>query len=423
MRALQHFNAFDVNPAVFVNREAERERLQSLIEAWLGERGVVEGCAVCVVGDKGAGKSILTRAVLNRVQMNRQFVTNTLVLTVDCRRERTRRAVFTRLAQEALDALDKLRSNTVEVPRELLEMCKVLRTLSMMAPSSKLQSVYEHLDLFKGAAGFKGSVLLATLALDFNITLETSRKAQQTFTGEVTFDDEWMLHAVVAFFKDLLKGGFRVVVYVDNVDELRHHDYRDEAARRLTRSDAEALLGLKDAPVALVLNMRTYYVGMLRREIEQVRLSKLKPESLVEILERRLWSEREELRGPAMSEGERQAVTELARMARTPLAFLQWYKDLHALNALALERLDEGFRQMTETSNVVPEDLQSLGALYNPPGRPVPREKVLAALGGNEAVLQQLMDQEILLPQDFWNPVAFTLDPEFDYLHRLSRAA
>jgi len=46
------------------------------------------------------------------------------------------------------------------------------------------------------------------------------------------------------------------------------------------------------------------------------------------------------------------------------------------------------------------------------------RERLLAACGGNEAEVNQVIDRQGVLPKDFWDPATYyTLDPELFIVH------
>ncbi|MCC6558341.1 MAG: hypothetical protein IT372_35820 [Polyangiaceae bacterium] len=112
------------------------------------------------------------------------------------------------------------------------------------------------------------------------------------------------------------------MLYIDNMDELRHH-YRTDEERQKARRDTEVLLMLRDAPVVLVLNMRTYYSGILPREIANRRvLRPLREAELLLILEKRLEAERHEVRMAIQAGPVKEATRRLAAIAPTPLAFL-----------------------------------------------------------------------------------------------------
>ena len=107
-------------------------------------------------------------------------------------------------------------------------------------------------------------------------------------------------------------------------------------------------------------------------------------------------------------------------MTGTPLAFLFWVHHLCEWDFLTPAKLDEGLDQyLWQRFATVPlAVVRAVVPVFSPnPNTPTDRAKVLEACGGNEAVLKQLQDRQVILPVDFWHPTQFTLDPELWFLH------
>lgn len=210
------------------------------------------------------------------------------------------------------------------------------------------------------------------------------------------------------------------MLYIDNMDELRHH-YRTDEERQKARRDTEVLLMLRNAPVVLVLNMRTYYSGILPREIANRRvLRPLREAELLLILEKRLEAERHEVRMAIQAGPVKEATRRLAAIAPTPLAFLTWFKALFEEKAMSVERVAGGVTRFLETYySTVPEQVwRKVVEAFDDPEECIDRDKLIAACDGNAALFNQAVDRQGVLPKDFWDPSTyFTLDPELFLVH------
>src|SRR5690606_29416819 len=106
----------------------------------------------------------------------------------------------------------------------------------------------------------------------------------------ITIDGPRLREALVRLLADIhTHARLRVVLYLDNIEELDHEAMRDEVTRERVRGEIEALLELSEAPLGLVLNMRTYYASVLDRRISRRRtLGRLSEAEHLEIFERRV---------------------------------------------------------------------------------------------------------------------------------------
>lgn len=411
------FDPSDVDPRHLVGRDRDRRWLQQCLTRYLQLHGEPTGRTVCVSGEKGVGKSILTRKVLD--DLKAEFSSRTLFLTVDCRSCHERRGVLRAVANEVVRELAELRRASASIPAPLMAGAQLLRTVARF-DDCELRMAHEQIFQYKAATEMAGGhALLSVLKLNFGLSMEYSEKQVKSLSGRVSFDDHGVAEALIALLRDVRAHGFDAVLYLDNIDELRH-EYRDSEARDSVRRDVESVLELKSAPIALILNMRKYYTGVVPREISNTRvLRPLPPETLCSILDRRLEHERGELREALRRSPHADMVQRLAQAAPTALAFLRWVKFLYEEDMLHPERVDEGFEYFLESyySNVEVGKLQAVAEAFPTPDASLDAAAVLEACGGNRAVFEQLQDRQVILPRDFWNPTQFTLDPELHFLH------
>lgn len=415
------FDPADVDPSLLVGRSRDRRWLTEILTRYLALPGAPTGRAICLSGLKGVGKSILTRAVLADLKAERGH--DTLFLTVDLRACHGRRGVLRAVANTIVRELDGLRRATAHISDALMATAQLVRTIARFE-DAPVRVAHEQTRPFRAAVELGTQHVLDSLRLTFGLALDLPDKQIKALTGAVRIDDSGLTEALVALFADLRAAGFGVVLYLDNVDELRHGEYRDPEVREVVRGEVEGVLALKAAPIALVLNMRTYYTGVIPREISNTRvLRPLEARELVAILERRLQAERDEIRQAVAGEASQAVVAELARMAPTPLAFLRWFKFLFEESMFDLDLLDDGLRGFLESyySTVDVETLAAVAWAFGRPDQPVAHDALVTACDNNRAVLEHLQGRQVVLPRDYWNPTQFTLDPELHFLHPLVR--
>lgn len=413
-------NPDDVDPLHLVNRDAEIRWAYGLIEAHLKSPDPAGKArlAFCVLGDKGVGKTIFTRAVLQRARAS--FSDRAIFIEADCRRMRDVRRLIGVIAQETVLQLLEMKESGERVSTELVATAQVLNALCRF-DETELKNAHAHVEQFKAAAKLGGSQsLLKVLQADFQISVERTSSATTEMTGKVRFDEDRLCSALRALFEDIRASDIHVVLYLDNMDEAHHHYLTDEERKR-ARRDTNALLRLHDAPIVMILNMRTYYSGVLPREMARVRVLKPLPSQvLLQILDARIKEEPQELRMRMLDTTVKAAVEQLARMAPTPLAFLRWILVLFENDALSPTELARGVTEYLEShfSTEPTHVWRSVVAAFKTPDTAITREALLEACDKNEAVLRQVVERQGVLPKDFWDPgTYFTLDPDLHLLH------
>jgi Cdc6-like AAA superfamily ATPase len=411
------FEPSSVDPQLLVDRKPDVDFLVEPLGAYLRDPQH-QGVRCCVTGDKGCGKSILTRAALWRLRQ--EFSDRTLFLDVNCRERRAAKRVFQDIATKTVDALEGLRRATVEVPPELFATAQMLARITGWDTVAR-KDVYERLVVFKSDAELRGeSALLGVLKSKGGISFERAEKTASELAGEIKFDDQLVREMVTALFRDLRRSGLEVIVYLDNLDELRHQ-YHTAEEREVVRRDVEELLLLQEAPIALVVNARTYFSSILSREIRYTKvLERLPDEEMLRALKVRLEQEPDEVKAKVREKALREELDKLVRVAPTPLALLQWFTFLFDGGYLGTGRLREGLDAYLRTSYTTLRRpvLDAVAALFeHDPSTAMSQEDLLAAIPRqNQAVFKQLEDTQAILPVDFWNPIEFTLDPTLAFL-------
>ena len=410
-----HLDAADVEPKQLVGRARDAQWLRELLSRYLQAAEHDAGRAACLVGEKGVGKSILARSVLE--DLKTRFAASTLFAVVDCRSCHSWRGVISAVAAAVVAELSSLQRASADVAEALMATAKLVRALTLY-DRIELKAAHAQTLQFQAATGLRGSQeTLNSVRLNFGLSLKLNAVQIRSMMGAVCFDDAGLTDALMALFRDLRSQGFNAVVLLDNLDELRH-EYRDTVARERVRREVDGVLRLKQAPIALVLTLRDYYAGAIERTVSHVRvLQPLAPAELLALLDRRLVYERPEAQ--AALGAARPLIEQLADIAPTPLAFLSWVKFLLEEGMLSRRRLSAGFRAFLETQyvNLDPDTLKALVEALPTPGAPIDRATLLAACAGDEALLETLQDRRVVMPDDFWHPGRFTLDPELFALH------
>lgn len=409
----------DAHPSLLVDRDGVRAELRDDVLGYLQREDPDAKSTWAVIGNKGIGKTILTRAVLEEVRAQRSG--STVIAAVDCRERQSWREVLSQLCWALvteLRELEKIKGSSVSAA--LLTQAQLLDELAKL-DTAELQTLHERALSFRAGLKLSPSTeLLSALQADLGLELSFDEKKIRTLTGSRTFDESRLNRAICALCRDIRAAGLGVVIYLDNVDEL-DHDYHDEESRARVRRDAEGLLRLANAPVALVLNMRTYFSRVLPRQMANPPLlvEPLPAEELLAILDKR---NRQEARAVQEIFGQpeaREAVRELAMLAPTPFSFLTWVHYLYRRDHLAPAKLDEGFSRYVRAMFATLEERQILRVMeaFGTPTTSVGRERVLAACEGSESLLRKLEDRQVVLPEDFWSPDRYTLDPLFQVFH------
>ncbi len=419
----QRFDPRETRHDLFVDRESDQRWLRRNIEATLSNRDTIAGRSICVHGPKGSGKTIFARTVLHAVKARSEFLTRTVFVEVDCRRLASARAVFNAVTQGLVEGLLSLQAARVAVSAALINAAKGLLALTRFTGDVELKVAHEHIAQFKLSGGADIGLtpklaLPAKLGALFGISFERSEKEVRTLTGTVAFDEAGLCASLKELLADVRRANLDVVLFLDNIDEL-HHDYKDEATRQLVWQQAEWALELAQAPVVMLACMRSYYSGVARAFSLTRALDPVPENVRLGIIERRVKEEPEEVRTQCAEPPVKAMMNRVAGAASTPLACLQWFQafaEEEAYDREAQQR--EVLRFVRGTYAQIPTGLiEKVVREFDAPDTEVDRKVVLDACGGNETLFAALQDREVILPNDFWNPLRFTLDPALHILH------
>lgn len=409
-----HFDPADVKPRQHVGRGRDVQWLREILARYLQTAELDAGKALCLVGEKGTGKSILTRTVLD--DLRGRFSANTLFLVVDCRSCHDRRGVISAICNEIVRELHSLMRASAEVPAPLVAASQMLRALSTLGQVS-VRSAHAQVLQYQDAVRMGSRKLLGSLKRNFGLSLELTEVQIRSLMGTVRFDDLGLSDALIALCRDLRVTGYNVVLFLDNLDELRH-EYREASIRDALRAEIEGILALREAPIALVLNVRTYFASVVPRERWNTRMvAGLSTAEMLDALDKRLCHERGEVQVAVTAA--RPLVERFATIATTPLAFLRQIKFLFEEGCLAEDRVDDGLHEYLKTQypNIGFETLERIVQAFPAPDAVLDEAAVKAACDGSDALFEVIQDRQVVMPEDFWNPIRFILDPELHCLH------
>jgi hypothetical protein len=406
-----YFDPADTDPVLHVDREPQVAWLRNNLDAYLGGPDKSKGRALAILGERGVGKSILARKVLD--ELRELHTATTLFIQVDCRNHRNQRKVYQDIAAQAVKRLGE----RTDVDEAMLATARLLHALSTM-DTVKQSVLYERLIVFKQAAKLGGGrKLLSLLGLNYEINIERSVKHAESVEGSIHFDDLALRDMTVAFFEDLrTHQNLDSILLLDNLDELDHEALVEESRRESLQSEIDELLGLTKAPIGLVLTIRTYFAIKLTRWIDANRtLNRLAAADHTAIIALRAARESPQIRAQIERAASAPRVSE---RAPTPFALLRWFRYL-----LENERHDQADIEASlrgilvdQYASMRPETIERIVAAFDDPDQAIGEDAVLAACGNNRILFKQVLRYQIVLPVDFWYPIEFTLCPELHFL-------
>lgn len=402
------------DPRLFVNRKDDVDALVSVLEGHLRAEDIGSSFAARVTGEKGSGKTIFIKHVMEKLRVENPLA---LFLYVDCRLSGTSRRVFQRTAEEVVSGLGKLIRAGSPLRPELLAAAQVVNTLASFDDVEQ-KRVHENLTQYKAAAGLSvDAALLSYLKINLGVSLERSEKQIGQLTGTVRIDERRLAAMFAALFADIRREGIRIVVVVDNLDELQH-DYRDPSQREIARQQAQWVLELKTSPVAFIACMRSYFADVARDIGNKWQLDRLPANVLLAILEKRMLDEPEDVQQRFASEEVRSLASMFASAAHTPLAYLDWFSFFCREKAFDKPRRQRALERfvMAEQAGLAFDLLEQMGRCFERYDRELDRGELLNACGNRESEVVAAIDTQAVLPNNFWSVTRYRLDPALHLL-------
>jgi hypothetical protein len=422
MLFLNHFDPSDIAPDVLIDREDDVSWILSNFESYFDaieqhKLNVDAKRIVCVTGDKGIGKSILAAKVVQ--ELRKKYSGSTLFVSVDCRGTTGVRNVVASIAsgllKEIADFAPIVAAGGKPFPPWFEALARVLSNLAHADDASR-KTLHEQLSDHKATLKLGGQLMLRALKTEFDLSIERETRDVVGLETKVNFDVDRLLTLTTRLFEDIRAAGMRVFLLVDNVDELQH-EYWDEKARENTQATVKRVLKLCDAPIAMLLCMRTYFQSILPRAVgEPHKLEPLPPARLLEIVDHRISLDTAAAQAAMRTDAARAVIGALADRAATPLAMITWVKWVAESKGSFADPIDAHARRWRDAryndfASVIAATLKLFATKRAEGADAVARGDLRGAIKENDDGFLYVQTTELVLPRDFWSPTHFVLDP------------
>ncbi len=302
-----------IDAELFVDRDDDREQLRIILDDVL-ETGLRD-CRILVTGDRGIGKSIFTRTVVDRFR--RENVGRVVTLSIPGR-QLGYKSALRELALALATAVGD------QAPDDAQRLRVWLDELRLLANSDRITQ--GHVDEIQRRAGIQGDATADGLfvKLRSRLSWQKSWKTGETHQSVVEVSTDLLHSAIVTTLARLAEVTERlVVIFFDDLDQLAI----DDDPRKVIETYKQ-FLALQ--PCVALVNLRSEtVVDDIRRELNEfLELGAMKPRDLVSMLEKRESvapaTTRETLRKPDLW----RPFQQLARGTGNPYVYLKW---CHAL--------------------------------------------------------------------------------------------
>ena len=309
-------NPNTTEPEYLVDRDDEQRKMLAIFEDYLNQWKAypstgLRDARILVTGDRGVGKSILTRAVLKSLgDKNPKTV---VPIYVDSRNLRLRQS----LVQMAKDLVKRLRP-LVEGHRD--EVLPLLDQLELLTKGDRVtQAKVNEIATRYGSKAKAGIDAVVKLGSEF--IWEQTRHVGTTTGVEADVTEDLLRSALTALlgFMAEQKLPWMVVVFYDNLDQMLA-DHGDDDVLAVFRRILEI------GPCLAIVHIRTEaFVDDLGRDItEKFEVGSLGHTELIEVLERRLMVALPEVQEALALPTNRDALNRLAKCTGNVLTFLRW---------------------------------------------------------------------------------------------------
>lgn len=302
------------DPRLLVNRTTELEDLVGRFEEFR-EAQLREG-HILITGARGVGKSIFTRAAVDRFEKNHPA--QVVGITIDSRGLRYRPF----LAKLAQAISSRVRPLAEKLKRE--DIPHWLDQLSLLSQNSVISRAQtESLTRNYGVESTAGADLL--LRLQGKFTWQESRSLGSTTQSTLTVSDDLLHAAIVATLERLAEpdSPWFIVVFFDDLDQAVLSDQVDDPAALFRH-----VLDLR--PCISIVHFRTEALveNVAREAAEKIDLKPLSADTLYELVRRRLEAATETVKQQFPAGTDWSAVHWLAARTGTPLVLLKWVHGL-----------------------------------------------------------------------------------------------
>lgn len=397
---------------LFADRAEDTDDLVSRLDSYLVPDSPNDA-HLLVRGQRGVGKSILVRRVLDLVQQKRDV----LIAEVDCAvvgvgPENVLRKLARKLADEAIqNALDERLRTEANLLGRLTDATKV--------KAREVRTWSEQLRL-SAAAAYK---FADTVSFEFGMSRVAGKSREIEESSDRNVDAPFLQLLIADFLVDCARAEQKVILFVDNLDQAAVPE-RKEDVERVT-DVVRFLAGLRDAVV--VMTLRTEFVSrdLLKLCPSNVEIPPMDAEGLCEVAKVRMRHAGAEQRTKLKGAGFERLAKDLSQWTGNPWGFLSWlhhldyYRkvDLRSADAATVvQALQPGVKMLYP--GVKEADLRTLAKGFAGAPDDLRTAEELTASGITPALLDHAVAYGALIPDWLLDPHGYYLPPQLHFLAR-----
>jgi hypothetical protein len=394
--------------ALIANRSDERADLYATLESFLAHDGPGEA-RVLVRGDRGIGKSILTRAVLEEVVAKY----GPLRVVVDGGKAQRGQEAF--LRRLCTDLANEVVENATD--DELRKAAEVLRRLARATKVARKEVRQWSTSLNLGAT--LKSKLLNAVQFEFGLARASGKSAMVEEGYERAIDTTFLGELLQGLLSDCFAAKQFVVVFADNLDQVGYGEL-DEDVKHVSDL-ARQLFGLEHA--VIVANLRTEFVSTDLRKLYSIekRIGGLTSQGLLEIAQKRMGLAAEDRRNALHASGFDDFAKALSEYTDNAWAYLSWLSfldytpiDFPATDVEALHRALLGFAA-NRFCGVATQEIEQLCAPYSGKMHDLLTAAELGASGIGDDLLSRAIRYGALIPDLLLAPNRYALCPALHF--------
>ena len=390
-----------LEPELFADREEDRENIKRMIATAIRAKGI-EGIRLLGTGDRGVGKSILFRKVLEELHQESEFI----YVAIDGRE-----------CRDEVDMLKKLCKTICGALRE-----KFRDDDRVLAEAAYIEDVVEKSKITRKNAT---SILNGIKVMGgVEVGIVTFLKTKMGITSEIAereeVSDKYEFDVNASFLLDLLNSVIetvtekqKILFFIDNLDQIYDKERISEFLR--------LLLAMKK-PVVVTTVRTEALSNELRRDFRRiVPVKELGEDALIKILEKRLEVCDEEDRESINKEQLFKVADALKTLTGNPLTFLTWIEFLCNNTELNIETTLEDLRRYADTHfyDFRPEELEKISRFFLKQGNTYKEKKEILESDFSEGLFDRLYERGVLVASDIYNPRHYRLAPEFAFFKEL----
>ncbi len=396
---------------LFANRHDLLEDLLGTLESYLDPDGPGEAYLL-LRGTRGFGKSMLARKALS--ELNKRYAV--LTAEVDCavtgtNPEAVLRAIARSLVREVVNNVhenkDGLRKGS-----ELFDRM----TRATELKGKEVQSWTSQIKLSVGAA----PKLYDTIAMELGMARVAGRSKEIEENYQRKVDAPLLLDLIGAFLLDCQAAGEKVLVFVDNLDQVGYPERKEdfEAIMDLARH----LFGLKRCVVLATLRSEFVDRNLHKLHTLDFDVPGMSSDELMEVADKRMSGAGTRQKKALEEVSFRRIAEALSRVTDNVWAFLSWleYLDQKAsdLRGVTEVGLDEALLSSIQSlyRSLDPSELRAIGKVFSKGRSNFYKLAELETLGISRLALERAVSTYAIIPDQVVDPQGYTLAPQLHFL-------